>query len=118
MSEVVDGALAAMDSLAGEQEGFLSVRAGNNDRVYGEDTPDGRCIVWQYHDTAIVRLYPDVHAVKVWTEGWHTATTKERIAAALRHFCDESLYQKNWVWYTGRNGKKFFVDGGLYPMRD
>jgi hypothetical protein len=49
------------------------------------------------HNSPIAQITPD--SVTVSDCGYPTATTKSRINAILRKFCDSGIYQRNYKWY-------------------
>ena len=42
--------------------------------------------------------------------GWSSCTTKRRLNQILGSFFNAGVYQKNWCWFLGWNGKKYPID--------
>ena len=42
--------------------------------------------------------------------GWSSCTTKRRLCQILGSFFNARIYQKNWSWFLGWNGKKYPID--------
>lgn len=61
------------------------------------------------HGNHIAQIEPNSVAVNAC--GWKTTTTKSRLNAILREFCNAGIYQKNKQWYGYDEQHEFTVDG-------
>lgn len=98
----------------------LSIR----DRVE-YDKISGRVLVY-LHSTmiaSIASLAQDKPTVIINTGGWRTNTTKSRLNAILREYCNTGIYQRDYTWYlqgsrdalfTGRKNPEV-IDGMAIP---
>jgi hypothetical protein len=68
-----------------------------------------RYILIKLHGNLIAKI-EDVYKgiVTLYTQGWHTNTTKSRINAILSHFLPEyGVYQQDRVWYIAKNHERY-----------
>ena len=73
--------------------------------------------------TVIAVIFAD--KVMIRSGGWETVTTKSRLNAILRRYCDASIYQSNYVWrvvtriskddFMTYNNETLFEDGMTIP---
>lgn len=79
----------------------------NNTRIFY----DGLYTNVMLHETIIVKFNDDY--IKLNTDGWKTATTKNRMNQTAQHFnLGFNVYQKNYTWYVDHNNKTFeYYDG-------
>jgi hypothetical protein len=71
--------------------------------------------------TSVVFLHKHPIAIFVWADntvavsncGWDTTTTKSRLNAVLRTFCNTGIHAHRFVWYMGDNK---FRNGTRVPM--
>lgn len=78
---------------------FNSRKLGNNTYLVRLDN----CISLKYHDTHIIKMYPDKLVIDC--NGFRTKTTKER----LNEYTPIRVNQTSHVWYI--NGKQPYFDG-------
>ena len=62
----------------------------------------GESFVVIFHRTAVVKIFPD-DRYQLFTGGWHTVTTKQRI----NQFSPARVYQERGDWYLD-SGREFF----------
>ena len=84
-------------------EGMVNALKAGRDYANGNTVVIGNAVSLFGHHIATVRA--DV----VWVSscGWHSATTKDRLNAILRAFCDDQLYNKKWRWFLN-DGRPFY----------
>lgn len=78
-------------------------------RVYDAvEEGDGALIIMALHGNTIARFTP--HCVQLFSHGWHTMTTKNRLNLALRlaGIKGKTIYQKNWQWFYGTEDSWFY----------
>lgn len=80
----------------------------NNTRIKADDMGHDLIVV-TYHDNPVVHFYPD--RMSLWSCGWYTLTTKER----LNWFLPDGfhIYQERGTWYLSKRGegRYIFADG-------
>ena len=94
-------------------------RLSSRDRI--EAWPSLGVVHVYLHATCIARVYAD-HIV-INSGGWRTNTTKSRLNAILREYCNTLIYQEAYSWYMAGSrealftGKKnpLFKDGMSIP---
>ena len=74
-----------------------------------------RHILIKLHGNLIAKIEDVYHgAITLYTQGYHTKTTKSRINAILDHFAPKyGIYQHNYVWYISKQNERYmeFYDG-------
>lgn len=90
---IYKGPDALINSLVENAKPETVKKIANNTLQY--ETVDGYIGI-QLHDAEIVRLYPD-NTVKLFTHGWKTNTTKQRMNEFINPFW---VHQENGVWYV------------------
>jgi len=82
----------------------------NNTRLFDR----GEYIAVRLHSTDVLNIYPN-GKYKVYTGGYYSTTTKERI----NRFSPVRVYQQSWAWYTWQPAlpdepSELFIDGAFY----
>ena len=100
------------------KRGIETKKIGNNTYARFESNLEYSPIIVKYHNTDIVYLQPD-NSVILFTNGFRTPTTKERLNWSMPHGL--FVFQDHSIWYVGnrnmpKENLKIFADGiAVYP---
>lgn len=84
-------------------------KVANN--TYLELVPHYDCVEMLLHGNVVVRF--DIEGVQLFSSGWHTPTTKDRLNFALQLAgIPQTVYQRDRQWYiTFAGGDLLFYEG-------
>lgn len=88
--------------------------ANNTYLVLARDVPaHTECVVMTLHANVIARFYPD--HLKLYSAGYYTRTTKNRLNLALKlaGIVGFGVFQKDWDWYYSH-----WASGHKIPFQD
>lgn len=89
--------------------------ANNTRLVLARDVPQHtECVVMTLHSNVVARFYPKY--IQLYSCGWHTPTTKDRLNLALdiALVTHRKIYQNNWQWYySNYHGKDHTFEDGM-----
>ena len=82
--------------------------AGSNTTVFTTD--NGLESTVYLHGNHIATYFHDKRELQIFDGGWQSNTTKSRLNALLENLIMvHGVFQKNWVWFLGRNFNAFYM---------